>query len=602
MKFLLPCLALLLPLTLVAKVIDVSEHGIVPGKDVTVEVNRLVEKIAGQSGVTLSFPEGRYEFYPENAVEAFRAVSNHDNSLKRMAFPLFELDGITIEGNGSLFVFRGRMSPVVVESSSNVTLRNFTIDWEQSFIDEFRVVERDPEANSFVVEPATAGTTWDFTATEILFNRYDWQDQLGSNIVWDPATKAPIWDTRPYNLSANKPNIAEAAGPNRIRFTGASRKPPPVGSILVTYGRHPTSRLAQAIHLSSSDDTLIENVTVHAAGGMALIAERCDSVTLDGFTVTSSDSRHVATRADATHFINCKGVIKLENCLFEHMLDDGINVHGAYIKIEEVLPGNQLLCEISHFQQWGLVFAEPGDEVMITDRTTVLPISPTVVTDVRVLNEKRLIVTVEDIPDDLPDRPLSLENLTWYPDLIMRNNIIRDNRARCVLVTTKGKVLIENNYFSSQMHGILIEGDNNKWYESGAVEDVIIRNNTFVNIGYGDDFRYPLFASPLLTSEQHFGEGRYHRNIHFVDNHLKSFNGHFVYAQSVEGLHVRGNTIELSEDYPTGSSRPAIDLLYSKDVTITDNRFMGFEDELEIRISDDTEEVTIEDNVGLRNP
>lgn len=66
----------------------------------------------------------------------------------------------------------------------------------------------------------------------------------------------------------------------------------------------------------------------------------------------------------------------------------------------------------------------------------------------------------------------------------MKNNTIRDNRARSVLVTTKGKVLIEGNYFSSQMHGILIEGDNHKWYESGAVQDVTIRNNMFENIGY----------------------------------------------------------------------------------------------------------------------
>ena len=50
--------------------------------------------------------------------------------------------------------------------------------------------------------------------------------------------------------------------------------------------------------------------------------------------------------------------------------------------------------------------------------------------------------------------------------------------------TTKGKVLIEDNYFSSQMHDILIEGDSNSRCESGGVRDVVITNNTFADIGY----------------------------------------------------------------------------------------------------------------------
>ena len=171
----------------------------------------------------------------------------------------------------------------------------------------------------------------------------------------------------------------------------------------------------------------------------------------------------MATRADATHFLGCKGLVHLENCRLEHMLDDGINVHGAYVKIEEYVGDHTFLCEISHRQQRGLTFAEPGDQVMITSRETVLPIFESTVSDVDILNEQRLLITLTKLPKVMPEGPLSLENLTWYPDVVMRNNVIRDHRARSALITTKGKVVIENNYFSSQMHGILIEGDNNSW-------------------------------------------------------------------------------------------------------------------------------------------
>ena len=600
MKKILPLLILLRSVSLSAETIDVSEHGIVPGKDVTMAVNRLIESLEGRHDITLKFPTGQYDFYPENAVERHRAVANHDNSLKRMVFPLFALSDITIDGGGSTFMFRGRMSPLVVDNCNNVTLRNFYIDWEQAFHDELKVVERDVEKNTFVVEADPKDTSWDITQGEILFNRYDWQDQLGSNITWDPRKESPVFNTNQYSLrSTAAVGKVKPAGPNRVRFHQLSEVPPPLGTYVIVYGRHPTSRLAQAIHLSESDNTVIENVTVYAAGGMALIAERCDNVSLRKFVVTSNDRRYVTTRADATHFIGCKGVIRLEECVLEHMLDDGINVHGAYIKIEDILDDNRLLCEISHFQQWGIVFAEPGDKVMLTSRTTILPIKEATVTDVHVLNERRLIVTVDHVPDDLPAGPLSLENLTWYPDVVMRNNIIRDNRARSALITTKGKVLIENNLFSSQMHGILIEGDNNKWYESGAVEDVTIRNNVFENIGYGGNERYPLYAAPLLTPDQHFGEGRYHRNVNFTGNTLRSFNGHLVFAESVEGLNFSDNTIELSEDYPVGSHLPAIDLRYCKDVTIKNNRVSGFDADLKVMVSSDSEGVSVKGNTGL---
>jgi len=45
---------------------------------------------------------------------------------------------------------------------------------------------------------------------------------------------------------------------------------------------------------------------------------------------------------------------------------------------------------------------------------------------------------------------------------------------------------------------------------------------------------------------QRMGEGRYHRNIRFVNNTIRSFNGLMVKARSVEGLIVAGNKMESS--------------------------------------------------------
>lgn len=600
MKMLIPCILILLTHCAEAKVINVADHGVTPGTDVTYPLNRLIESILGESDVTLVFPKGKYDFYPENASEIYRAVSNHDNSLKRIAFPLLGCKNITIDGGGSSFMFHGRICPFVLDGTDGAVLKNFSIDWKRSFHDELLVVDRDETDNSFVVEIDREKYPYSISYGNLLSDKYNWQDQMGSNIVFDPGTRSPIYNTRNYAINFASPHKATAVGENRVKIEAAVRNTtPPIGSVLISYGTNPTSRLCPAIHLANSSNITIENVTIYAAGGMGVIAERTDNVHLDRVTVTSTDERLVSTRADATHFIGCKGMIRVENCLFEHMLDDAINVHGAYVKVVEYLGDNKFLCEISHFQQWGLTFAQAGDKVAILSRRTVLPFFETTVTKTKVLNEHRLVVTVADLPEQMPEGPLSMENLTWYPDVVMRKNTIRENRARSALITTKGKVLIEENYFSSQMHGILIEGDNNYWYESGGVEDVTIRNNTFVNIGFEGIERYPLYASPLLNKDQHMGEGQYHRNINFVDNTLKSFNGHMVFARSVEGLNISGNKIEFSADYPPLEKYPSIRLQYCDDVTIEDNKATGFNRPLIITRSSDTTNLEIEGNDGF---
>ena len=585
-----------------SQIVNVADYGIVPGKDVTLKVYRLLASLEGKKEVTLFFPKGQYEFYPENAYEEYRAVTNHDNGLKKIAFPIYNFENFTLDGNGSVFMFHGKISPVIVEGSRNTTLKNFTIDWEKSFVNELKVIKNNIDENSFVVEVANEKFGFEVKNNEILFNQYNWQDQIGQNIAFDPKTKSPIWQTNNYHLKPQPKKKAKVIKVDNktAAFTNYTKVTPPVGTVFATYGKSPgLNRHVPAIHLSQSKDNVLENVTVLAAGGMGLIAERCENISLNKFRVTSRADRVFSTRADATHFLGCKGLIKMENCLLEHMLDDGINVHGAYVKVEKYLGDNTFLCETSHPQQWGFVFGEKGDEVMITSRETILPVFKTEIKEVKVLNERKMLITVAELPAEMPEGKISLENLTWYPDLHMNKNIIRENRARSALITTKGKVLIENNYFSSQMHGILIEGDNNKWYESGGVQDITIKNNTFENIGYGNGISYPLFAAPLFTKEQRLGDKKFHHNINFCNNVIKSFNGHLVHALSVKGLKVSGNKIEMSTDYPTGSILPSIELDYCEDVVIEKNEYIKFNFPIKALIKDNNNNVKNKKNKGL---
>ena len=75
-----------------------------------------------------------------------------------------------------------------------------------------------------------------------------------------------------------------------------------------------------------------------------------------------------------------------------------------------------------------------------------------------------------------------IENLEWTPEVYFADNVIRNNRARGSLFSTPKKTVVEKNVFDhTSGTAILLCGDCNGWFETGACHDVQIRNNKFIN-------------------------------------------------------------------------------------------------------------------------
>lgn len=162
------------------------------------------------------------------------------------------------------------------------------------------------------------------------------------------------------------------------------------------------------------------------------------------------------------------------------MLDDATNVHGSYVRVTGITAPDQVIARINHPQQAGYEFAGKGDEIDVVDAETLLAKHTLRVKKSERINAHYIQLTFTAPVESRLTVGDGLENMSWYPELIFRNNVVRNNRARSILVSTPRKVVVEGNTFSSMMSAILFEGDMDHWYESGAVRDVTIRNNRFL--------------------------------------------------------------------------------------------------------------------------
>lgn len=148
--------------------IDARDFDLKAGEDAVPAIRAALEACQEQGATKLIIPKGEHECHPDMATEKHLRVSNNDNGMKCVVFPLEGLKNFEIDGQGSRLVMLGHMVAIDVEGCENVTLRNFSIDWSKPFYFQGEVVVRDESTNSFDLK-VFEECHYEIVAHEILF-------------------------------------------------------------------------------------------------------------------------------------------------------------------------------------------------------------------------------------------------------------------------------------------------------------------------------------------------------------------------------------------------------------------------------------------------
>ncbi|HEY3390573.1 MAG TPA: hypothetical protein VGK38_13430, partial [Prolixibacteraceae bacterium] len=528
------------------------DFGLKPGnkENAIPSIIKALDECRKHSNSILKFERGRYNFWidPSYTKEYFESNTTNDGP-KNLAVLIEGFKGLTLDGGGSEFVFHGAIQPITIDHSENIAILNVNIDWDIPLTAQAKILAASPNNIDFEID--TIQFPFEITNEKLIFKGENWKAEPNGYMEYVAGKHLIAPGTGDEGcIRGNLNNSSfEELKPGTVRMNGDFTRTPAIGNYLIL--RH-SKRDHAGIFIQESSQVKIENVNVYHCAGLGILSQFSRDLNYNNvkFMPNAAKNRYFSGHDDGFHVSNCAGKVIISNCEFGGLMDDPINVHGTSVRIIEKISDRKLKCRFMHEQSTGMNWGHLTDTIGYLENQGMGTLGKGTLKSFEKLDRDEFLVEFNNaVPAEIVAGD-ALENLSWSPAVTIQNCIFNSCRARGLLVSTPGKVLIDRNQFESSGSAILIAGDANGWYESGAVTDVTITNN--------------IFKDACLTSMYQFCEGiisidpiipkldslkAYHRNITIEQNTFRTFDYPVLYALSVDGIRFNHNKIIRSHEF-----------------------------------------------------
>ena len=518
------------------KEISVSAFGAVPDtdRDATPAFQQAISVAQASGAATIQLSPGRYDFYPDHAARVEYHISNTltpgSDQTKVIGLLLRQARHLTIDGHGATLMFHGKMTPIVLDDCEDVTLQNMQVDFARPAVSEIHITAVSDLSLDAEVHPDSHYKVQDGRLTWL---GEGWQSSGDLSQEYDPVRDV-TWRT--WNPVVSARSVEE-------------HRP---GLLRLAYDHHPDTQPGHSfqfrdgvrdqvgIFIRGSRNVTLRHLGLYSMPGLGLISQFSENLTLDdlAYMPPPGSGRTCACFADFMHFTDCRGKITIQGCQFSGAQDDAINVHGIHLKIMAQPAPDQILVRFGHGETWGFAPGVVGDEIDFIRETSLTTYGSGRIMALEAKGPFEYLLTLErPAPTGIVLTKDCIEDTTWTPEVEIRRCHIARIPTRGILVTTRRKVVIEDNvFYRTPMSAILISDDAANWFESGMVRDVLIRHNTFVEC-----------ASPVVNVGPENSmvdvNAPVHKNIRIEQNVFQMTPGVVVSAKSTAGLSFTGNTL-----------------------------------------------------------
>ena len=535
---------------------------------------RLNELLANAQDAEILLPAGRIDIYEADCVRRTLAVSNSNQTdALRIGVLLQGARRVRVVGRDTRIVCHGQFTPLALLDCEEVSVSGLSIDWAIPLTAEGEVVRVgggsfdvriDPERHPFAVR---GGQLW--------FEDENGADECFGLVEYDAATG------RVQPGSGDGIRVAQASqlGADTVRCSLKGAYCPREGSLLAL--RH-AQRVHPGILIHGCRGIALESVRMYCCAGLGVLTQFSRDITLRALELTpnfAAGRRVAGCHDDGFHFSNVGGQVVVEDCATYALLDDPINVHGTALRVAGVLGPHCVQAEFMHPQSVNFdLWARPGDEIGIIDARTMHTVATLRASGYALDSATSCTLTLEGALPVGVAPGYALENLTNTPSVRISRCHFGAGRARGVLLTTPRPAVIEDCVFESPGAQILLAGDSNYWYESGACRDVTIRRNVFTDAGDTCEYQFGggmISVTPEIPAPD--PALPYHGRISICDNLFMANGAPLVKAFSAREIAFTGNTVMPSRAPSARRGEPTFIFDQCAQVDVSDNRFVGCE-------------------------
>lgn len=434
----------------------------VPDGDATPVLRRTIEQASSYKGraVLIRLQQGDYHIYRTSSSPYLYYISNtasaeeNPDPTKHIGIWLKDMKNITVDGGGARFVTHGEMTPFVIDGCENVTLKNFSLVAADPSVPEMTVVSTD--ANSITAR-VTAGSSYEIEDGKFYWKGEGWRFGGGIAQVFYPQTNVTNRCESPLAGVTKAIELDEGL----VRFNYDRAPGFKTGEV---YQMRHSFRTEACGFIHQSKDVKLVNIKFHFLGNFGIVGQYSENLTYEKLYCAPEwgSGRTCAGFADFVQMSGCKGKIRILDSYFEGAHDDPINIHGTHLKVMEYVSDRQVKVRFMHGQSYGFEAFYKGDEVEFVDAHSLRCLQPACVKAVERIDDYEILLTLDRAVNDnvKTAENVSVENVTWTPEVEIRNNYFSRIPTRGILVTTRRKVVIEDNvFYRIPMSGVLVSDD-----------------------------------------------------------------------------------------------------------------------------------------------
>ena len=238
-----------------------------------------------------------------------------------------------------------------------------------------------------------------------------------------------------------------------------------------------------------------------------------------------------------------------------------------------------------------MTLPEIGDRLELSGPDLV-PYATAAVKSVK--SDERKKTFVVELSDKLPERTKKgdiVGNASGCPSVRIRCCTVSRCRARGFIIKTRDAVIENCTLQNVSASGVVMNVDLNTWWESIGSQDVIIRNNRFIDCRFERAYVSGVIECLAGLREEKASPG-IHRRITVANNIIQGTDGNAIKIGYADGADIVNNVIDKS-------NKEAVFIYNSRNIRITGNKVTNSIVGLNIADGCEGPTIKVENNVGF---